>query len=581
MSTTAQQTYDAIVIGAGHNGLIAAGYLARSGRRVLVLEARDVVGGACVTEELIPGASWSSAAFIAGLLRPEILTDLELEEFGLQMYQNEALEVGLFPDGSHMFLWRDMDRTVKEFEKFSKNDAKSFLQFGLRIKQFASIITPFLMRPPTGRSEVLEAFERAGASGLFDEFVLSSIKDLLDRYFESDNIKGLMTFFGMVSIWGGPSTPGTACVYGHHSVGEFKGHLGQWGLVKGGMGSITKALAKSAAHYGAVVRVNSPVDEVLVTRGRATGVRLASGETIEATVVLSNADPSRSLLNLLPSKTLTPAVEQEVRQVDFRGSMARIHLLIDELPEYTGFPKGRGPQHEAQQIMNASVETFERAWEAQRRGVLPDEFVVEAMIQSATDPSLAPPGKHTMTLGVLQLPYELSGTTWDDERDRFADAVLETVFRYAPNLRGHILDRVVLTPLDWDREYNLTGGNIFHGAMFLDQLFSNRPTPSLSDYRTPVKGYYLCGSGTHPGGGVMGASGHNAAKVVIDDLDGRVTNRVPPINGASHRTLPDRVMSTKLGKEVGYRVARQPALRQVVKVFTRSSSLQSRRAAND
>lgn len=567
------QTYDAIIVGAGHNGLIAAGYLARAGKRVLVVEARDVVGGACVTEQLIPGASWSSCAFISGLLRPEILRDLELANYGLQMYQNDAMEVGLFPDGSHMFLWKDVDRTLREIEKFSTADAKSFLEFGLSVKKFASIITPFLMKPPTGRSEVLRAFEQAGAEGLFDDFVLSSIKDVLDGYFESDNIKGLFTFFGMVSIWGGPSTPGTACVYGHHSVGEFNGHLGQWGLVKGGMGSITAAMAKSAQAHGAVIRLSAPVDEVLVERGRVRGIRLVSGEVVEAAVVVSNADPAISLLKLLPGGTLKPAIEKELRDFDFRGSMARIHLLIDELPEYGGFGPGQGPQHEAQQIMNASVEIFERAWEAQRRGVLPDEFVVEAMIQSVTDPTLAPPGKHTMTLGVLQLPYELSNTTWDDAREEFADAVLETVFRYAPNLRGHVLDRVVLTPLDLEREYHLTGGNIFHGAMFLDQLFGNRPTPSLSDYRTPVKGYYLCGSGTHPGGGVMGANGHNAAHVVLDDMAGRTTEPVIRSNGDARRGVPDRLMSTKLGKEVGYQAARQPALRQAVRFFTRSSQV--------
>ncbi|MTD52447.1 phytoene desaturase family protein [Amycolatopsis pithecellobii] len=580
MSENGTKAYDAIVVGAGHNGLITANYLARAGRRVLVLEARDVVGGACVTEELIPGAKWSSCAFIAGLLRPELLRDLELEKYGLELYQNEALEVGIFPDGSHLFLWKDMDRTLKELAKFSEADAKSFLDFGLHVKQFASIITPFLMRPPTSRSEVMRAFEEAGAEGLFDEFVLSSIKDLLDRYFESGNIKGLFTFFGMVSIWGGPSTPGTAGVYGHHSVGEFKGHLGQWGLVKGGMGGITGAIAKSAEAHGAVIRTGSPVAEVLVSRGRTTGVRLKSGEIFRAPVVVSNADPLRSL-DLLPSGALKPAVRKSISQFDYRGSMARIHLLIDELPEYIGFPPGRGPQHEAQQIMNASVETFELAWEAQRRGELPDEFVVEAMIQSTTDPTLAPPGKHTMTLGVLQIPYELAGTTWDEKRDEFADAVLETVFRYAPNLRGHVLDRVVLTPLDLEREYHLTGGNIFHGAMYFDQLFGNRPIPALADYRTPVGGYYLCGSGTHPGGGVIGANGHNAAKTVLEDLDGSRTVPSAPVTAKLHRGLPDRVMGSRYGRELGYRVARQPALRQVVKFFTRSSQLGSKAGRND
>ncbi len=569
--TPPTNSYDVVVIGAGHNGLIAANYLARAGKTVCVVEARGVVGGACTTEELIAGAQWSSCAFIAGLLRPEIIRELELEKYGLEMYQTEAMEVVIFQDGSHMFMWKDIDRTLRELEKFSKADAKSFLEFGLRVKQFAAIITPFLMRPPSSRSEVLAAFEQAGASDLFDEFVLSSTKDLLDRYFESEHIKGLFTFFGMISIWGGPSTPGTAYVYGHHSVGEFQGHLGQWGLVKGGMGGITTAMTRAAEAHGALVRVNSPVDKVLVTDGIARGVRLSDGTELHAAVVLSNADPARSILQLLPTGSVKPATEQALQRYDSRGSMARIHLLVDELPEYVGFPKGQGPQHEAQQILGPSVENFERAWEAERRGVLPDEFVIEAMIQSTTDPSLAPAGKHTMTLGVQQLPFELAGTDWDQMRDKFADDVLENLFRYAPNLRDHILDRVVITPLDLERDYGLTGGNIFHGAMFLDQLFGSRPTPELADYRTPVRGYYLCGSGTHPGGGVMGANGHNAAMVVLADLDGTALPGVHPVR-RRRRGFADTVMSTKVGRDFGYRTARQPALRRVVRLFTRSGT---------
>jgi len=574
VETPLDASYDAIVIGAGHNGLITANYLARAGKKVLVLESRDVVGGACTTEELIAGAKWSSCAFIAGLLRPEIISDLELERYGLEMYQTEAMEVVIFEDGSHMFMWKDIDRTLRELEKFSTNDARSFLQFGLRVKQFASLLTPFLMRPPTSRSEVLAAFEEAGAQDLFDEFVLSSTKDLLDRYFESEHIKGLFTFFGMISIWGGPSTPGTGYVYGHHSVGEFQGHLGQWGLVKGGMGGITQAMTRAAEAHGATVRVSSPVRSVLVERGRARGVLLESGEKIAAEVVISNADPQRSVLQLLPEGSVSKATAEAVSRYDNRGSMARIHLLIDELPEYVGFPSSPGPQHQAQQIMGASVENFERAWEAERRGVLPSEFVIEAMIQSTTDPSLAPEGKHTMTLGVQQLPFKLANTDWDEVRDKFADSVLENLFRYAPNLRDHILERVVITPLDLERDYGLTGGNIFHGAMFLEQLFGSRPTPELADYRTPVPGYYLCGSGTHPGGGVMGANGHNAAHVVLADLngDGTVSTHARVGTRRRRRGLADTVMSTKPGQAVGYRVARTPALRGVVRVFTRSGN---------
>jgi phytoene dehydrogenase-like protein len=569
--------YDAIVIGAGHNGLITAGYLARAGKKVLVVEARDVVGGACTSEELIPGATWSSCAFIASLLRPEIIADLELERYGLEMYQTEANEVSIFPDGSHLFVWRDMDKTLREIEKFSKSDAGAFLDFGLRVKKFASILTPFLMSPAPSRSQVLAAFEAADAEDLFNEMVLLSTKDLLDRYFENEHIKGLFTFFGMISVWGGPSTPGTGYVYGHHSVGEFKGTLGQWGFVKGGMGGITQAMARSAEAHGTEIRLNSPVRKVVVDRGRASGVELASGEIISARTVISNADPQRSMLQLLPAGAIDAKLTAKLEDYDARGSMARIHLLIDELPDYIGFPAGEfGPQHQAQAIMGASIENFERAWEAERRGEIPDDFVIEAVIQSTHDSSLAPAGKHTMTLGVQQLPFELTGTDWDTIRDEWADRVLEVLFRYAPNLRGHILERVIITPKDLERDYGLTGGNIFHGAMFFDQLFNNRPTPELADYRTPVAGYYLCGSGTHPGGGVMGANGHNAAQVVIADLDGTAAPTAARVGRGPKAGVVDRametVMGTKTGKKLGYTVATSPALRKVVKFAARSNT---------
>ncbi|MCG7596768.1 NAD(P)/FAD-dependent oxidoreductase [Mycobacterium sp. PSTR-4-N] len=577
MTSTTAPDYDTIVIGAGHNGLITAGYLARAGKKVLVLEARDVVGGACTSEELIAGATWSSCAFIASLLRPEIIADLELERYGLEMYQTAASEVSIFPDGSHLFVWKDMDKTLREIEKFSARDAAAFLEFGLRVKKFASILTPFLLSPAPSRSQVLAAFEAAGAEDLFNEMVLLSTKDLLDRYFENEHIKGLFTFFGMISVWGGPSTPGTGYVYGHHSVGEFKGTLGQWGFVKGGMGGITQAMARSAQAHGAEIRLSSPVERVVVSRGQATGVKLADGQIISARTVISNADPQRSMLHLLPAGAVDAKLTAKLQDYDARGSMARIHLLIDELPDYIGFPAGvQGPQHQAQAIMGASIENFERAWEAERRGEIPDDFVIEAVIQSTHDSTLAPEGKHTMTLGVQQLPFELAGTDWDTIREDWADRVLEVLYRYAPNLRGHILERVIITPKDLERDYGLTGGNIFHGAMFFDQLFNNRPTPELADYRTPVDNYYLCGSGTHPGGGVMGANGHNAAQVVIADLNGTPAPTAQRVGPAPKAGVIDRametVMDTKTGKKLGYTVASSPALRKVVKFAARSKT---------
>lgn len=558
------KSYDAAVIGAGHNGLVAANYLARAGKSVVVLEARDVVGGACVSEELIPDSTWSSCAFIAGLLRPEIISELELKRFGLEMYQSNVLSFSLFRDGSHMFLWKEIDRTLKEIERYSKRDAQRFLDFGLRLRRFADLVTPYLLQQPPTRSEVMRKFEEAGEEDLFNEFVLISAQDLLDRYFESEHLKGLLTFFGMVSVWGGPSTPGTSYVYGHHSWGEFNGEFGQYGFVKGGMGGISNALANGARHHGAEIRLGTPVERVLVRNGRATGVVLDGGDEIEADIVVSNADPKRSLLKLVDPSDLDDETIAGVEGVDLRGSMARIHLLIDELPAYIGFDSSPGPQHQGHQMLGASVENFEATWEAQKRGEIPDSYVIEAVIQSSTDPTLAPEGKHTLTLGVQQLPYELSGgRTWDDVKDEWTKKVVGELCEYAPNLRDHILDTHTITPLDLERDYLITEGNIFHGQMYLDQLFDARPLASMSHYRTPIEGYYLCGVGTHPGGGVMGASGHNAAQAILADEGHDVGGGAARPKGS--RGLVDRIMETKPGRKVGYRAARSSALRPLAR----------------
>lgn len=567
MTETLSGSYDTIVVGGGHNGLVTATYLARAGQKVLVLEARDVVGGACVTEELIPGSKWSSCAFIAGLLRPEIIAELELERFGLELYQGDALSFSLFPDGSHLMMWKEIDRTIREIEKLNPADGSAYLDFGLRLQRFAGIVTPYLLQAPPQRSELLAAFEAAGEQALFNEFTLLSVRDLLDRYFEDDRLKGLLTFFGMVSIQGGPSTPGTAYTWGHHSWGEFQGNFGQFGFARGGMGAITQALAAAARHHGAEIRTSTPVDRVLTSRGRATGVRLADGTVVSASRVVSNADPKRSLLGLLEPGTLPPALERAVGNIDTRGSMARIHLLVDELPHYAPFPPGEGPQHHGHQLLGASVEAFEEAADAQRRGTFPSRFVIEAVTQSVHDDSLAPQGLHTLTLGIQQLPSQLSGTTWTAEKERWTDLVLEDLFAYAPNLREHVLDRVVITPEDLETEYLITDGNIFHGGMMLDQLFGARPLEELAQYRTPVDGYYLCGSGTHPGGGVMGANGHNAARVILDDANGVVPARPRTAGAAARRPWQERavarVMGTRAGRWAGYQAARQPRLRRV------------------
>jgi phytoene dehydrogenase-like protein len=563
---------NAVVIGAGSNGLVAANYLADAGLRVVAVEARPVVGGACVTEELLPGSRWSSCAFIAGLFNPRLLKELELQRWGLELYQSDVLGMTLRADGARIIFHKEIDRTLREIERHSKADARAFLDFGVRLRRFAQMVEPWQLQAPPRRSELIRAFEEAGEERLFDEFVVLSAKDLMDRYFETDILKGYLIFFAMVAIHGGPSSPGTSYVYAHHSSGDFNGEFGEYGFVRGGMGGIAQALAERAKSRGVVIRTGAPVAEVLVRGGRAVGVVLESGEEIAADVVVSNADPKRSLLKLVDEKHLDRQFRTEVEKIDMRGSMARIHLLIDELPAYVGFGPGEGLQHHGHTVLGGSVETFERGWEAQRRGEFLEDCVIEAVIQSTHDRSLAPEGQHTLTLGVQQLPYELKGTTWSAVKESWADRVVAEYCRYAPNIKDHIVGRVVITPEDLEREYLLTGGNIFQGHMVFNQLYGARPLPALASYRTPIMGYYLCGAGMHPGGGVMGAPGHNAAKVVISDITG-ATAAEPSKGGdgqaGARRDTVTRLMGTDWGARLGYEVAKRPAFRGITRRLAR------------
>ena len=518
----ASERNDVVIIGGGHNGLVAASYLARAGLDVTVLERRSIVGGACVTEELIPGFKSSSCAFVAGALRPQIVRDLELQRFGLETYQDdEVVDCSISSDGSHFFIWKDGDRTLREIEQhFGRHDAEAYVEFGQRVKKAAEIIEPTLLGPPPPLSEVVRLFEAGGNTDLFVEFMTLSVKDLLDRYFESHALKGFYAFLGIVSIFGGPRSPGTAYEFLHHSMNDFEGRFGEWGYARGGMGAITQALAAGARHFGATIRTGAPVARVIVERGVARGAVIGGGEEVRGSIVISNADPKRTYLSLIDAPDLEDDFIEQVRSLDFRGSMARVHVAIDELPHYIGFDAAEeGPQHRAFTFLGADIERFERAWDAEKYGRLPDDLMIEVNIQSTHDPTLAPPGKHMLITGIQQLPIDLEEGTWDDLKPEFTRKVIDTLCEYAPNLRDHIIDTYTITPLDLEREYGLTGGNIFHGGMHLSQLFGNRPLPGWSSYRAPIEGLYLCGVGMHPGGAVNGAAGHNAAKVVLEDLD--------------------------------------------------------------
>ena len=567
---------DAIIIGGGHNGLIAANYLADAGLAVTLVERRGVLGGATVTEEQIPGYRASSCSYVSGLLHPKILRDLELGRHGLDLYQTDVGSANILRDGRHVFLFNDLGRTFRELERIAPREPEALAAFGLRLERFATITGQWLLAPdPPTLGEVVSAFEAEGESDLFEEFFTLSVLDLVDRYFASDILKGLMTFLAVVSVWGGPRTPGWSYVYGHHATGEYDGRMGQFAFPRGGMGSIADSLATRAAARGVVIRTDAPVAQIISERGRVAGVVLGDGEEIRARTVLSNADPKRTFLSLLAPRDLPDEFRGRIERFDVRGSMARVFLALDQLPNFIGCPPGEGPQHRGLTLLGAEVEAFERAWDAQRHGRIADDFPIEFIIQSVHDDSMAPAGKHILSAGIQQLPFELAEGTWDDHRAAFTDKVIDVIDAYSPGIRALVTGTKTITPLDLEREYGLTGGNIFQGAMTLGQLYEGRPVSGYSSYRSPVEGLYLCGAGTHPGGGVMGAPGHNAAHAVL--LDRASGGWKPRQRGAiraparARAPLAHRLLATPRARRIAVRVAAQPALSKVVARLSRRS----------
>jgi len=566
------QAYDVAIIGAGHNGLVCANYLVRAGLKVVVAEARPIIGGACTTEELIPGGRFSSCSYIQMMLRHEVVEDLELKKYGLVSVPPEMQEMALWSDGDHVMLWQEIDRTLRSIEAHSKEDGPNFMRFATRLRRFGDITQSALLSDPPTADSLRRAFSEAGESELFEEFILLSAEELLSRYIKSDRLRGFMMFMGMVSTWGSPTTPGTAYVYGYHAQGEFEGNFGRYGLPKQGMGMIAEALATGLRDHGGELRTGVPVKSVRIENGAATGIVLADGSIISARTVVSGADPKRSLVDLLPDGALSAPVAAKARNIDQRGSMARIHLLIDALPDYVGFPAGRvGPQHQGLAILGPTPALYEQAWQAQQRGEFADNYVIEALIPSVTHPDLAPSGQHTLSLGVQQLPFELGRGNWTSRKEQWADQVMEMYFRYAPNLRNRIRGRHVITPLDLDQTYNITGGNIFHASMVgLENLFEQRPISEASTYRTPIEGYYLCGAGSHPGGGVTGAPGHNAAHRILADLQGRRDQRVVRNPGEYEAGMLDGLLKTDIGQKLGYQVAKSRVFRSVTELLNRN-----------
>lgn len=507
---------DAVIIGGGHNGLVAACYLAKAGLKVCVLERRKVVGGASVTEETFPGFRVSTAAMVGGLLKPKIATELELHKFGygpLVSYDPTSLQ--LFLDGRYLLAWNDPVKTLDEFAKFSRKDGEAFLDLHMRMDRLVSVLKPLELRPPMGIEEICRQFPDPEDAYFFQEVLTSPMKDFLDARFETEEVKANVVSNGVVGLAGGPYSPGSVYMVLHYWP-----ELGvPIGTVPGGMGAITQALAACARSHGAEVRTEAEVARVIVRDERASGVELINGEVLNARVVLSNADPKRSLLDLVEPEHLEESFRRRMRSVRTEGVVFKANLSLSELPDFTAIPgKEVGPQHIAPFRICPSVDYLERAWDDAKFGQTSREPYMYCVIHSATDPTAAPEGKHLMGVFVQYAPYHLRDTDWDTERDVFGKRCIDTLALYAPNIPDAIIDHQFLSPSDLEEKLYLTHGHMFHTENSFTQLFNARPIRGMSDYRTPIPGYYLCGAGTHPGGTVRGAPGHNAAHEAIKDL---------------------------------------------------------------
>jgi phytoene dehydrogenase-like protein len=540
--------YDVIVIGGGHNGLVNAAYLARAGRRVLVLERRHVLGGAAVTEEVFPGFRFSVCSYVVSLLRPEIIRDLDLPGHGLEILPLDGTFTPM-PNGDYLWRVNDHAKTRREIARHSKLDAEAYDEYGKAMIEMGRFVKPILtMTPPDptsleprGLMDLLFLGRRFQALSDEDKYnqiqlMTMSAVDFLDQWFETDVLKATMSASGIIGTFLGVRSPGTAYVLLHHYMGEIDGAFRSWGLSRGGTGAISNAIADAARKAGVEIRASTAVSKIIVKDGTAVGVVLENGDYLTANVVSSSVDPNLTFLKMIGTEHLPGDFVAEIRRYKYRGSSGKVNLALDALPDFRCLP-GIGPHLRGAISVSPSVDYMERAYDEAKYGRYSRRPYIDMVIPSLTDPSVAPPGKHVMSCFVQYAPYELrrEGTAreggpsregaeplrdsaipeWDRQRDAFGDTVIDTIAEYAPNIKSLILHRQVLTPLDIEREFGLSEGNIFQGELTLEQLFFLRPVPGWAQYTTPVQSLYMCGSATHPGGGIMGAPGKNAAEKIL------------------------------------------------------------------
>ncbi|HEY3786990.1 MAG TPA: NAD(P)/FAD-dependent oxidoreductase [Steroidobacteraceae bacterium] len=530
MVSSSSKRHDVIVVGAGHNGLVTACYLARAGLDVLVLERNPYIGGAAVSRQLYKDFTYSNCSYVCSLLRTEIIRALELPRFGLQIIPYHG-GCTLMRDGGHLAIYDNHDALRREFARHSRRDAEAYDRYARDMMRHCRFIKPLLLRaPPDPTSfkprDLMELlflgkhFHQLGEAQMYEtlRFWTMSCADLLEEYFESEIIKAHLAGSSIIGTALGPRSPGSAYVLLHHYMGSIDGTVGAWGFARGGMGAITAALAASFQASGGTIRSEAPVERIRVRNGRATGVVLASGEEIPARIVVSNMDVRRTFLKTMDPADLPDDFLNLVRNFKIRGSSGKLNIALDGLPRFPAIPAGapctRGDMH-----VTDTIDMLERAYDDWKDGRWSRAPYVDMLIPSQIDPTMVPDGKHYMSVFVQYCPYQLAEGPWTDARRKaFGDTVIDSIARHSPDFKDLILHAEIRTPWDIENEVGLTEGNIFQGELTFDQLLFNRPVPGYAQYRAPVRGMYMCGSSTHPGGGVMGAPGFNAAEAILRDV---------------------------------------------------------------